>query len=298
VSRPAVTKKYHTGPTPGYDFLVPAPKSGVHTLCTVVRNVGAGLSRMLGCRVTPLGTNLNSTQIAAHSPSGVVSSVHSTASTMEFTGWANEPDYLDGRIVTVLYLDGSPAKTVNSHRATADQRQAGAGTRGAYDVTVPVSSGAHVGCIWVVNTGFGYNRLLGCKAADTRGPAGTGEVTTPKMNKAAVKEAKRHIGEPYVWGAEGPHKFDCSGLVMFSYHKAGYTTPRVSQDQFHAARVIPASRAVPGDLVFYHDNEGSVYHVGIYLSPGKTVAAIDTAEGVNYQSIDFGSATYGSFTHT
>jgi cell wall-associated NlpC family hydrolase len=56
---------------------------------------------------------------------------------------------------------------------------------------------------------------------------------------------------------------------------------------------------VPGDLVFYHDTEGDVYHVGIYLSPGMTVAAIDTAEGVNYQKIwDPSSATYGSFTHT
>jgi cell wall-associated NlpC family hydrolase len=298
VSRPGVTKKHHTGPTPGYDFLVSAPKRGVHTLCTVVRNIGSGLSRLLGCRVTPLGTSLTSTQVSAHSPSGVVSSATATSSTMEFTGWANEPDYHDGRIVTVLYVDGSPAKTVDSHRATADQQRAGAGPRGAYDITVPVSRGAHIGCIWVVNTGYGYNRLLGCKAADTRGPAGTGDVATPKINKAVVKEAKRHIGEDYVWGAEGPHKFDCSGLVMYSYHKAGYTTPRVSQDQFHAARVIPASRAVPGDLVFYHDSEGSVYHVGIYLSPGHTVAAIDTAEGVNYQSIDTGSATYGSFTHT
>jgi hypothetical protein len=42
-----------------------------------------------------------------------------------------------------------------------------------------------------------------------------------------------------------------------------------------------------------------VYHVGIYLSPGKTVAAIDEAEGVNYQTIwDASTATYGSFTHS
>jgi len=41
-----------------------------------------------------------------------------------------------------------------------------------------------------------------------------------------------------------------------------------------------------------------VYRVGIYLAPNSTVAAIDTAEGVNYQSINWGSATYGSFTHS
>jgi cell wall-associated NlpC family hydrolase len=74
------------------------------------------------------------------------------------------------------------------------------------------------------------------------------------------------------------------------YHQSGV--------QFNDARLIPASRARPGDLVFYHDNVGNVYHVGIYLSPNNTVAAIDPAEGVNYQSIDWGSATYGSLTHS
>ena len=77
------------------------------------------------------------------------------------------------------------------------------------------------------------------------------------------------------------------------------TPPRVSEDQFAAARLIPASRAVPGDLVFTHDTEGDVYHVGIYTGPGMSVAAIDDAQGVDYQPIwDPANATYGSFTHT
>jgi cell wall-associated NlpC family hydrolase len=87
--------------------------------------------------------------------------------------------------------------------------------------------------------------------------------------------------------------------VMYSYGKFGFTTPRVSEDQATAARLIPPSRAVAGDLVFYHDSVGDVFHVGIYLSPGRTVAAIDEAEGVDYQTIwDPTSVTYGSFTHT
>jgi cell wall-associated NlpC family hydrolase len=87
--------------------------------------------------------------------------------------------------------------------------------------------------------------------------------------------------------------------VTFSYKKFGFLTPRVAAAQSLAARLIPASRAVPGDLVFMHDTVGAVYHVGIYLSPGLTVAAIDESEGVNYQKIwDPSSVTYGSFTHT
>jgi cell wall-associated NlpC family hydrolase len=146
--------------------------------------------------------------------------------------------------------------------------------------------------------GFGANSFLGCRTADTRGPGGTGPVTTPALNQKVVTEAKRHIGQPYVWGATGPNSFDCSGLVMYAYGKFGRTTPRISEDQFTAARSIPASRAVPGDLVFYFDSTGDVYHAGIYLSPGKTVAAIDEQEGVNYQNIwDPSSTAYGSFTH-
>jgi cell wall-associated NlpC family hydrolase len=299
VSRPAVTKTHHTGPTPGYDFAVAVPASGVHTLCTAVGNIGPGLTRVLGCRATPLGTQLSSSQLSAHSPTGAVSTVHATSTSFEVTGWSAEPDFRAGRMVAVLYVDGAPAITANTHLASTEQRQAGAGKRGAFDITVPVSKGAHNGCVWVVNTGLGYNALVGCAVADTRGTSGTGTVTEPKMNKAVVKEAKKHIGQPYVWGAEGPRKFDCSGLVMYSYGKAGYTTPRTAQDQFSAARVIPASRAVPGDLVFYHDSEGAVYHVGIYLKPADTVAAIDEQEGVAHQHIwDPSTATYGSFTHT
>jgi cell wall-associated NlpC family hydrolase len=157
----------------------------------------------------------------------------------------------------------------------------------------------HIGCIWVVNVGIGNNTPLGCQARDTRGLAGRGPVEVPKLNTQVVTEAKRHIGQSYVWGAEGPRTFDCSGLVMFSYGKFGFVTPRVSEDQARAARLIPASRAVPGDLVFMHDNLGDVYHVGIYLSPGQTVAAIDESSGVDYQKIwDPSIVTYGSFTHT
>ncbi|HZZ95872.1 MAG TPA: NlpC/P60 family protein [Jatrophihabitantaceae bacterium] len=299
VARPSVTRQHDTGPTPGYDFTVPVPATGVHTLCTAVGNIGPGLTRVLGCRATPLGTQLSGTDLAAHSPTGAVTSVRATAKSFEVAGWSLEPDFRAGRMVVVLYVDGAPAATANTHLASAAQLTAGAGKRGAFDITVPVNKGAHNGCVWAVNTGFGYNALLGCTVADTRGGPGTAPLTEPKVNKAVVKEAKKHIGQRYVWGAEGPRKFDCSGLVMYSYSKAGYATPRIAQDQFAAARVIPAARAVPGDLVFYHDSEGAVYHVGIYLKPGVTVAAIDEQEGVAHQTIwDPTTATYGSFTHT
>lgn len=300
IARPKVAKRNHTGPTPGFDLSVRVPSSGVHTVCAVVDNFGPlGVARVLKCVVTPLGTRLSSAQVAAHSPYGAITRVSASSSTMRLTGWAAEPDFRTGRIVTVLYVDGRSAATVATRAASTQQRAAGAGKRGAFSISVPVDSGSHIGCLWLVNTGFGSNTSLGCQAIDSRGSAGSGTVTTPAINKTVVKEAKKHIGQRYVWGAEGPKTFDCSGLVMYSYHKAGYSTPRIAQDQFHAARLIPASRAVPGDLVFYHDSTGAVYHVGIYLQPLDTVAAIDESEGVAHQHIwDPSTATYGSFTHT
>jgi len=297
--RPKVTAKYGTGPTPGYQLVVPVPTSGVHTACLIVRGLGAGMDSVLKCVATPLGTTLSSSQLAAHSPRGAIERANVVNGKIRLHGWATDPDYLARRSVVVMYVDGSPAQTVDSQHSS-ETRPAGAGYRSAFWTAAPVSTGAHVACIWVVNVGFGSNSFLGCSTVDTRGPAGTGPVVTPALNKKVVAEAKKHLGQPYVWGAAGPNQFDCSGLVKYSYGRNGFTTPRVSEDQYAAARLIPASRAVPGDLVFYHDSEGDVYHVGIYTGPGKSIAAIDPAEGVNWQTFDPNdwSVSFGSFTHT
>lgn len=296
VAKPAVSEKYGTGPTPGFSVTAPVDDDP-HTLCAVARDVDQGIDTVLKCVPTPLGRTMTAAERAGQSPVGRIQGSGAKRGSVHFRGWATDPDDIRRRAVVVLYVDGHPAATVTTHRYPAP-RPDNAGPRSSYDITVPVTSGMHIGCVWVVNVGFGSNTFQGCRAHDTRGAAGTGTVTVPRLNKRVAREAKSHIGEPYVWGAEGPHKFDCSGLVMYSYGKFGYTTPRVSEDQARAARLIPASRAVTGDLAFYHDQVGDVYHVGIFLKPGLTVAAIDTAHGVDYQTIwDPSSTTYGSFTH-
>jgi cell wall-associated NlpC family hydrolase len=299
VARPVIARKNHTGATPGFAFDVAVPATGVHVLCAAVRDIGLGSPTVLGCVPTPLGTRLTSGQVAARSPRGVVSAARASSTAVTVSGWSADPDFKRAHLLAVLYLDGQSAQTVTTKVATPAQRAAGSGTYGAFAFSVPVTTGSHNACVWLVNQGLGANTALGCTPLDTRGAAGTAPVKTPAINTKALKEAKKHLGQKYVWGAEGPKTFDCSGLVMYSYHKAGFTTPRIAQDQFTAARVIPASRAVPGDLVFYHDSVGAVYHVGIYVAPLDTVAAIDEAEGIAHQHIwDPSSATYGSFTHT
>lgn len=296
LAKPAVSRHRGLGAHPGFSVAVNVPQDGVaHTICLAVRNVGPGTARLLHCTEAP-GTVRTPELLAAHAPSGAVMHTRLRNGWFDLTGWTTDPDFRAGRSTVVLYVDGGAAQTVQTHRSTPRQRSLGAGSLSRFSFRHWVGSGAHVGCVWTVNVGIGYNQLIGCRAVDGK-HVGHGPVHESTINKRVVRQAMRHLGGKYVWGAEGPHHFDCSGLVQYSYRHAGMTVPRVARDQFRAAHKIPESRAVPGDLVFYHTGLGYVHHVGIFLKPGLTIAAIDPAEGIDYQLIDTSSATYGSFTH-
>ena len=109
--------------------------------------------------------------------------------------------------------------------------------------------------------------------------------------RKAVAVALAQLGSPYVWGAEGPATFDCSGLTSFAYAAAGITIPRVSRAQFAAyagLRPIDPLHLVAGDLVFFADNPGNpstIHHVGIYIGKGLMVEAPHTGAVVRTSSI-------------
>lgn len=96
-------------------------------------------------------------------------------------------------------------------------------------------------------------------------PPSGAEAASPSPTRAATV-ALNQIGDPYRYGARGPGSFDCSGLVQYSYQKAGFrNVPRTSSAQAGAARHIPRSNLRRGDLMFFR-NGGGVYHVAIFLS--------------------------------
>lgn len=70
--------------------------------------------------------------------------------------------------------------------------------------------------------------------------------------QAAVRAALSRIGRPYVWGATGPDRFDCSGLVQWAYAQAGVPLHRTTYQQIHDGVPVPPSQVRPGDLVFPH----------------------------------------------
>jgi len=83
--------------------------------------------------------------------------------------------------------------------------------------------------------------------------------------KRALRIAKRQIGDPYVYGATGPGSFDCSGLIYYSTHRAGFrNVPRTSSAQGSFMRHIKRSSMRRGAFVFFTDG-GGVYHVAMYL---------------------------------
>jgi cell wall-associated NlpC family hydrolase len=75
-------------------------------------------------------------------------------------------------------------------------------------------------------------------------------------------------GDPYVYGADGPNRFDCSGLVYYSYRHAGFRhIPRTAAAQARRMRRISKHRLHRGDLVFFYSGSaraGNVYHVGVF----------------------------------
>lgn len=86
----------------------------------------------------------------------------------------------------------------------------------------------------------------------------------------ALAYARAQLGKPYVWGAEGPNSFDCSGLTMRAMQAAGKSVPRTASQQQRAGVRISMSELQPGDLVTF----GSpAYHIGIYTGDGKIIHA-------------------------
>ncbi|WP_406317503.1 C40 family peptidase [Streptomyces sp. NBC_00118] len=90
------------------------------------------------------------------------------------------------------------------------------------------------------------------------------------QGKKAVAFATGQLGKPYVWGAEGPGSYDCSGLTSRAWSAAGRPIPRTSQEQWKQLKHIDIKDMRPGDLIIYF---GDASHVGMYIGDGAIVHA-------------------------
>lgn len=87
--------------------------------------------------------------------------------------------------------------------------------------------------------------------------------TRARQVSHALDITRNQKGDPYRYGAEGPHRFDCSGLVYFSFRRAGVSVPRTSGQLARASHRVKRSNMRKGDLVFF-TSSGGVYHVGVF----------------------------------
>ncbi|HEY2724569.1 MAG TPA: C40 family peptidase [Pseudonocardiaceae bacterium] len=106
----------------------------------------------------------------------------------------------------------------------------------------------------------------------------------------AMSYALGEVGKPYVWGAEGPDSYDCSGLMLRSYEAAGITLPRTAREQYWAGTHVPVRDAQPGDLLFWGyntSNPDSIHHVAMYLGNGRMVEAANPSVPLRQRSVSF-----------
>jgi cell wall-associated NlpC family hydrolase len=120
----------------------------------------------------------------------------------------------------------------------------------------------------------------------TPAPKYTGPVPVNTHGSAVVEIAMRYLGAPYVWGAEGPDAFDCSGLVKYVYGQLGVYLPHQSEQIKNATTIIPASEAQAGDLIWFPG------HIAIYAGDGMIIDAAGYGNGVVYRQLYRSDPTY------
>ncbi|MFD3596405.1 NlpC/P60 family protein [Nocardia sp. NPDC058640] len=135
--------------------------------------------------------------------------------------------------------------------------------------------------IYAYNHADWYVRDVLDQAARYSTPAQTGTGTCTEFqttNPAAatvIAFACAQLGQPYVWGGNGPDAsggWDCSGLTKSAWATAGVTLPRLAHDQYFAGTPVSETQLQPGDLVFY-GTDADLHHVGLYLGAGKMINA-------------------------
>ncbi|MFE7331794.1 NlpC/P60 family protein [Streptomyces sp. NPDC057565] len=109
------------------------------------------------------------------------------------------------------------------------------------------------------------------------------EASGSQRAAAAFAAAKSRVGMPYVWGANGPNSFDCSGLTSWAFTQAGISIPRTSQAQANiGTRINSLSDLKPGDLIIMRSD---LSHVGFYAGNGQILHSPKPGAVVRYEAI-------------
>ena len=132
-------------------------------------------------------------------------------------------------------------------------------------------------------------RAWAASAQQSSSGGGGGGDSYPAPTRAprgeVVSVARKYLGAPYVWGADGPNTFDCSGFTMFVYRQVGVSLPHSSRAQIGSGERVSRGDLQPGDLVFF----GSpIHHVGMYVGGGMYIHAPHTGDVVKISPLSRG----------
>jgi cell wall-associated NlpC family hydrolase len=135
--------------------------------------------------------------------------------------------------------------------------------------------------------------VLGLASACSSNPASTGGsaaasgkvVVRGDVGKQAAAVAVDQVGVPYRYGGSNPSGFDCSGLVQYSYSRAGKQLPRTTGQLWTSTRSVGRHELRTGDLLFFRI-DGKMSHVGLYLGGQRFVHAPSSGRKVSVASLD------------
>ena len=109
-------------------------------------------------------------------------------------------------------------------------------------------------------------------------------VSSASFRVRALQVAAQQNGKPYRYGSTGPNSFDCSGLIKYSFARAGKALPRTSREMFAATQRVASSAKRPGDLIFMSSN-GRIGHVAVYAGNGMMWDAPTAGRNVSKRRI-------------
>ncbi|MFQ9248733.1 MAG: C40 family peptidase [Clostridium paraputrificum] len=119
------------------------------------------------------------------------------------------------------------------------------------------------------------NTVQPSRSSNTTGKKNTSSSINRGVNKSSSQVANyayNFLGRPYVYGANGPNAFDCSGFTSYVYRHFGVSLPRTASSQFSAGSAVSRNNLAPGDLVFFN-TVGYLGHVGLYIGGGDFIHA-------------------------
>lgn len=112
-------------------------------------------------------------------------------------------------------------------------------------------------------------------------------------NADVVLYALNFRGRPYVWGANGPDSFDCSGFVIYVYARfgVGFNGYRTTYDMCHVGKLVSQSEMLPGDVIYFGP-PSDVHHVGMYVGDGMFIHAPQRGDVVKVSPLSSRSDIY------